>query len=161
MIYHSPVHALKITCIYLYPKHEFPNQWQSGNARNLKMGGARFKPQSRLSTQPFRVFRGFLRNSHKYGLGSLKKITKEGTPPTCPGPTAQPNQKLSTTSRRSRLNSLKLLNFVGKMLQKKIYYASIMIALTYRDIIKLRINEHLNKSQKIKWTKKKKCGAAL
>ena len=35
-----------------------------------------FKPRSRLSTQPFGVFRGFLRNTHKYKLGSLRK-----TPP--------------------------------------------------------------------------------
>ena len=27
-----------------------PNQWQSGNARDWKTGGAIFKPRSRLST---------------------------------------------------------------------------------------------------------------
>ena len=43
------------------------------NAQNWKMGDARFKPWSLLSTKPFRVFRGFLRNLLKYGLGSLKK----------------------------------------------------------------------------------------
>ena len=35
--------------------------------------------RSRLSTQPLGVFRGFLRNSFKYGLGSLRKIPTEGT----------------------------------------------------------------------------------
>ena len=56
-----------------------PNQWQSGNARKWKTGGVRFKPLSRLSTQPFGVLRGFLRNSRKYGLGSLRKTPTEGT----------------------------------------------------------------------------------
>ena len=46
--------------------------------QNWKTGGARFKPWSRLSTKPFGVFRGFLRNSRKYGLGSLRKISTEG-----------------------------------------------------------------------------------
>ena len=32
------------------PGTSTPNQWQSGNARNWKTGGARFKPRSRLST---------------------------------------------------------------------------------------------------------------
>ena len=55
-----------------------PRQWQSVNAQNWKMGGDRFKPRSHLSTQPFGVFRGFLRNSRKHGLGSLRKTPHGG-----------------------------------------------------------------------------------
>ena len=62
-----------------------PNQWQSGNDRNWKTRGARFKPPSRLSTKPFGVFRGFLRNSRKQELGSLRKTPTEGTSPVGPG----------------------------------------------------------------------------
>ena len=36
-------------------------------------GGARFNPRSRMWTKPFGVFRGFLRNTRKHGLGFLKK----------------------------------------------------------------------------------------
>ena len=60
-------------------------QWQSGNVRNLKTRVARFKPRSRLS---FGVFRGFLRNSRKYGLISLRKTPTESSPPIVPGPTS-------------------------------------------------------------------------
>ena len=62
-----------------------PNQWQSGNARNWKTGDARFKSRSRLSTQPFGVFRGFLRNSRKSGLGSFRKTPTDCTPRIGPG----------------------------------------------------------------------------
>ena len=55
-----------------------PHQWHSGNAQNWKTGGARFKPRSRLSTWPFGVFRRFLRNPPKYGLGSLRKTPHGG-----------------------------------------------------------------------------------
>ena len=34
------------------------------------------------------MFRGFLRNSRKYGLGSLRKIPSEGIPPIIPDPTS-------------------------------------------------------------------------
>ena len=37
--------------------------------------GGGFNPWSRLSTQPFEVFRGFLQNLRKYRLGSLKNDT--------------------------------------------------------------------------------------
>ena len=70
------------------PADSQPQQWRSGSAQNWKTGGARFKPRSRLSTQPFGVSRGFLRNSHKYGLGSLRKTPTEGNPPIVPGPTS-------------------------------------------------------------------------
>ena len=46
-------------------------------AQSWKMGGGKLNPRSCLSTEPFRVFRGFLRNSLKYGLGSLKKTPTE------------------------------------------------------------------------------------
>ena len=65
-------------------------QWHSGNAQNWKTGGARFKPRPRLSTYPFGVFRGFLRNLCKYGQGSLRN-TLHGYPHTPPiglGPSA-------------------------------------------------------------------------
>ena len=48
---------------------------------NWQTGGARFKPLSRLSTQTFGVFRAFLRNSSKYGLGSLRKTPHDGHSP--------------------------------------------------------------------------------
>ena len=64
-----------------------PHQWRSGNAQSWKTGGTRFKPQSRLSTQPFGVFRGFLQNLRKCGLGSFRKIPMEGISPIVPGPT--------------------------------------------------------------------------
>ena len=54
-------------------------------SNNWLTGGAEFN--SRLSTQPFGVFRSFLQNSRKYGLGFLKKTTTEGIPPTGPGST--------------------------------------------------------------------------
>ena len=49
--------------------------------RNWKTRGDGFNSRSRLSTKPFGVFRGFLQNLHKYGLGSLRKTPMEGTPP--------------------------------------------------------------------------------
>ena len=58
-------------------------------AQSRQTRGARFNPWSRLSMQPFGVFRGFLRNSRKYGLGSLRKTPTEGTSPTGPGPTSE------------------------------------------------------------------------
>ena len=63
-----------------------PHQWLSGNAQNWKIGGARFKSLSQLSTQPFGVFQGFLRNSHKNGLGSIRKTPTEVTSPLDRGP---------------------------------------------------------------------------
>ena len=54
--------------------------------QSWKTGSARFYPRSRLSTQPFGVFRGFLRNSRKYGLGSFRKTPTEGIPPIGLGP---------------------------------------------------------------------------
>ena len=60
----------------------------SGSTQNWKMGGARFKPWSCLSTQLFGVFHGFLRNSCKYELGSLRMTPTEGMPPIGPDPTS-------------------------------------------------------------------------
>ena len=50
-------------------------------AENWQSGSARFILRSRLSTQPFGVFRGFLRNTRKYGLGFIRKTPTEGTAP--------------------------------------------------------------------------------
>ena len=47
-------------------------------AQNREAKGAGFDSQSRLSTYPFGVFRGFLRNSRKYGLGFLRKTPHGG-----------------------------------------------------------------------------------
>ena len=58
-----------------------PHQWQKGNAQNWKIEGAMFKSRSSLLTKPFGVFRSFLRNSHKYGLGFLRKTSTECAPP--------------------------------------------------------------------------------
>ena len=41
--------------------------------QNWQTGGARFYSWTRLSTQPFGVFRGFLRNLRKLWLGSFRK----------------------------------------------------------------------------------------
>ena len=62
-----------------------PHQWQSGS--ELKAGWrCQVQSRSRLPTKPFEAFRGFLQNSGKYGLGSLRK-TYTGRGPTwdnCP-----------------------------------------------------------------------------
>ena len=47
-----------------------------------------FQTRSRLSTKLFGVFCGFLWNSVKYGLGSLRKTPTDGTPPLGSGPTS-------------------------------------------------------------------------
>ena len=49
--------------------------------RFWQMGGAFLNSRSRLSTQPFGVLRGFLRNLRKYGLRSLRKTPSEAIPP--------------------------------------------------------------------------------
>ena len=54
-----------------------PQSWLSG--------GARFNHRSRLSTYQFGDFRGFPRNSRKYGIGPLIKTPTVGTPRTGPG----------------------------------------------------------------------------
>ena len=79
---------LLILCSLLYLRIYLPHQWRSGNAQNWKSGGTRFKPRLRLSILPFGVFRGFLRNSCEYGVGSFRKTPTEGTPPIGPGPTS-------------------------------------------------------------------------
>ena len=53
----------------------------SSALKNWYTGSAWFNSRSRQSTQPFGVFRGFFRNSRKYGLGFLRKIPVEGIPP--------------------------------------------------------------------------------
>ena len=73
-----PVKAQMSSCPLLAPLVAALKNWQ--------MGGARFTPRSRLSTQPFEVFRNFLRISRKYGLGSLRKTSTKGTPPIELGP---------------------------------------------------------------------------
>ena len=47
-------------------------------AENWQTGGAKFNPGSHLSTQPFGGFRGFLRNSRKYGQDSLERPPNGG-----------------------------------------------------------------------------------
>ena len=83
-----------------------PYQWRSGNTQNWKKGGTRFKPRVRLSTQPFGVFGGFLRNSHKYFLGSLRKTLTEGIPPTDPGPSRGQLALKPTTTTKSRAGNV-------------------------------------------------------
>ena len=48
---------------------------------NWLTGSAGFNPSSRLLSQLFGVFHGFLRNSSKSGLVPLRKINKESTHP--------------------------------------------------------------------------------
>ena len=52
----------------------------------LTDGATGFHPRTGLSTSPFGVFRDFLRNLRKYGLGSFRKTRTENTPPTGPNP---------------------------------------------------------------------------
>ena len=89
-------------CLYLVPA--WPLQWRSGSAQNWKTRGSRFKPRSRLSTQPFGIFCVFLRNSRKYRLGSFRKISTQGIPLLRPSPTCgqlalflQPNPTFLST----------------------------------------------------------------
>ena len=53
--------SISLLLFLSYFQHPFfkPHQWHSGKAQNWKTRGAGFKPRSRLSTQPFGVFRGF------------------------------------------------------------------------------------------------------
>ena len=83
-----------------------PHQWRRGNAQNWKTGGARFKPRSPLSTEPFGDFRGFLRNSCKYGLGSLRKTPMEGTPSIGLSPTSGLNPTIKTKITLSICNKM-------------------------------------------------------
>ena len=53
--------------------------------------GAWLKPRSLFLTQSFGVFSGFLRNSHKYGLISLRKTPLEEHPPYRPRSHKQTN----------------------------------------------------------------------
>ena len=95
-----------------FPSITQSHQWRSGNSQNWKTGSARFKPRSRLSAHPFGVFRGFLRNSGKYGLGSLRKTPTEGTPPIGPGPTSgQLILNQQPTNRVSHNNVVSVFEF--------------------------------------------------
>ena len=79
---------------------EHPISGQAVIRSNWQTGGAWFKSRSRLSNQPFRVFRGFLRNSRKYGLGSLRKIPTEDNPPIVgPGSTSKKLPLQPTTNQ--------------------------------------------------------------
>ena len=53
-----------------------------------------------LVDQAFGVIRGFLRNSRKYGLGSLRKTPTKDTPPMDPGPTSG---QLASNLQKQRL----------------------------------------------------------
>ena len=101
----------KLFTFVLTSKLVQPHQWHSGNAQNWKTGGAWFKPRSRLSTQPFGVFRGFLRNSLKYGLGSHRKTSTEGTPPTGLGPSEKISLKTNNQPTNQSKLALRKLNF--------------------------------------------------
>ena len=53
-------------------------------AENWLTGDSGFDSRSRLSTYTYGVSRGFLRNSRKYGSGSLRNTPAEGIPPIVP-----------------------------------------------------------------------------
>ena len=65
----DPGHTCRQLELFLQPNPTQPKSWQTGDAR--------FYFQSHQSTQPFGVFQGLLKNSHKYGLGSLRKTPTE------------------------------------------------------------------------------------
>ena len=74
--------------IYKIPFTAAPPVAERFCAQSWQTECGRFNPRSCLSTYPFGVFGGFLRNSHKYGLGSLRKTPMAGTLPTGPGLTS-------------------------------------------------------------------------
>ena len=84
----------------------------SGGVAALKTGRREvpdFKPWSCLSTQLFGDFRGFLGNSRKYGLGSLRKAPTEDIPTTGPGPTSgKLALRPTTTTTRSHKRTIGL-----------------------------------------------------
>ena len=47
------------------------------STQNCLTGGANSNPRSRFSTYPLRVSRGFLQNSHKYGVGSIRTTPRD------------------------------------------------------------------------------------
>ena len=71
---------------------------------NWQTRSARFNPRSHLSIQLFGIFRGFLRNSCKNGLGSLRKTATQGTPP--PGPPISEQLALIQQPTVSKFNYL-------------------------------------------------------
>ena len=87
--------------------------------KNQQTGGARFIPRSRLSTYPFRVFSGFLRNSCKYELGSFRK-----TPRKTFHPQAQVTREtivLKTNNQQPTIFSAKMYYCLWKISWKVIY----------------------------------------
>ena len=93
-----------------------PHQWRSGNAQNWKMRDAKFKLRSRLSTKSSGVFRGYLRNSSKYGLGSLRKTLTEGTPLVGSSPTSgQLAFNLQPTNHLQCRTSLEICQKMGSL----------------------------------------------
>ena len=60
---------------------QVPPQWLSGSALELVDGRCQVQSSVALVDLAVRSFRGFLRNSRKYGIGSLRKTLTEGTLP--------------------------------------------------------------------------------
>ena len=79
--------CMYVSVTWTIPKLVAPPVSERFCVQNWLTEGARFNPRSHLSTQSCGVFHGFLRNSPKYGLGSLRKISTDYTPPVGPDPT--------------------------------------------------------------------------
>ena len=104
-----------------------PHQWRSGNAQNWNTGGARFNPQSRFLTYPFRVFHGFLRNLCKYGLGSLRKTPTEGTPNIVPDPTSRQLDSILQPTNPQAIPEFKLFSAIYIFFLNSRYFSKAQI----------------------------------
>ena len=77
--------------------------------QSWQTGSAGFYFWSRLSTQPFKVFRGFLPNSSKSGFGSLRK-TPHGRHSTYSPRSHKRTIGLKTQNSKHNLNDIKITN---------------------------------------------------
>ena len=75
-----------IILVFLNFKVKSPTRGRAILLSKLVDGGCEFNFRSRLSTQLFGVFRGFLRNSRRCELGSLRKTATDDIPPIVPRP---------------------------------------------------------------------------
>ena len=84
----------------MYLKHYFPGPTSCRDVLLTNWQTRGPGTRSRLSIQLLGVFHDFLRNQHKYELGSLRKTPTEDIPPIFPGPTSgQLNSNLQPTNQ--------------------------------------------------------------
>ena len=88
----------------------------------------------------------FFRNSHKYGLGSLRKTLKEGTLPTGPGSTSeQLSSALQPTNQPTDDQVMRQMNGSPFYLLDSIYvshFAYICVLLVYRNLLTISIQSN-------------------